>query len=281
MDIKEYIASGTLESYATGLASEQERREVECLTSIYPELKAELDRIQRVLEEYSQSIAVSPPEDRKERILEAIKGVKQDSPLKIEQAKSSVQTSSPVDASQPQTDKPDNRNVFLRIAVAASVVILIGLGYYYRQLQADYNELQTTYQEFQSESETEVNQLKNSLDEKQQERALLTDEATQTIVLNGTELSPESKVRLYWNPEKEAFVYVSEQLPVPAADKQYQLWAIVDGAPVDMGMLNDAEQLTAAKQLPSGALQAFAITLEKKGGSEVPTLEAMYVMGSV
>ena len=281
MDIKEYIASGTLESYATGLASEQERREVECLTSIYPELKAELDRIQNVLAEYSKSIAVSPPEDRKEKILEAIKSVKQDSPLKMEPSTATEQTSAPTSTLKPQGPKPIKLNLFWKVAVAASIVVLVGLGYYNMQLQDDYDELQTSYQEFQSESETEVIELKNSLNQKQQERALLLDEATQTIVLQGTELSPASKVRLYWNPEKKAFVYVSEQLPVPAADKQYQLWAIVDGTPVDMGLLNDAEQLTLSKEMPGGNLQAFAITLEKKGGSESPTLEAMYVMGSV
>jgi hypothetical protein len=45
--------------------------------------------------------------------------------------------------------------------------------------------------------------------------------------------------------------------------------------------LNKSEQLTGKKAIPLDNIQAFAITLEKEGGSDVPTLEAMYVVGKV
>jgi anti-sigma-K factor RskA len=71
-------------------------------------------------------------------------------------------------------------------------------------------------------------------------------------------------------------------LPQPAADEQYQLWTIVDGSPVDMGVIdnNFQEKLLAMKAV-KGSPAAFAITLEKAGGSPTPTLEEMYVMGEV
>ena len=71
-------------------------------------------------------------------------------------------------------------------------------------------------------------------------------------------------------------------LPVPSADKQYQLWAIVDGKPVDAGvftMTSDSASIQKMKSI-SGA-QAFAVTLEKKGGNPTPTMTAMYLMGNV
>jgi anti-sigma-K factor RskA len=61
--------------------------------------------------------------------------------------------------------------------------------------------------------------------------------------------------------------------------KQYQLWAIVDGKPVDAGMVGDCEGLCKMKVI--NRAEAFAITLEKEGGSSAPTLTAMYVMGKV
>ena len=73
-------------------------------------------------------------------------------------------------------------------------------------------------------------------------------------------------------------------LPSPAADKQYQLWAIVDGAPVDMGVfdLASAETDTTFQNVPFiENPQAFAVTLEPKGGSTNPTLDQMYVVGNV
>ncbi len=43
MNISAYIDSGILEEYALGIVSPQEKQEVECLTQVYPELKAELE----------------------------------------------------------------------------------------------------------------------------------------------------------------------------------------------------------------------------------------------
>ena len=60
------------------------------------------------------------------------------------------------------------------------------------------------------------------------------------------------------------------------------MWTIVDGKPVDMGMI-DAEfsnRLLPMKASSPNAV-AFAITLEKEGGSPSPTMEEMYVMGKV
>ena len=45
MNVTEYIASGILESYVMGAVSDQEQREVDCLSSIYPEVRTELDEL--------------------------------------------------------------------------------------------------------------------------------------------------------------------------------------------------------------------------------------------
>ena len=62
-------------------------------------------------------------------------------------------------------------------------------------------------------------------------------------------------------------------------EKQYQLWEIVNGKTVDAGMLDNCTGLCKLKNIPSA--QAFAITLENKGGSPTPTMSALYVMGAV
>ncbi len=61
---------------------------------------------------------------------------------------------------------------------------------------------------------------------------------------------------------------------------QYQLWAIEDGKPVSAGMYSeDKDSQVALASIPKA--QAFAITLEKEGGSPVPTMENMFVMGGI
>ena len=73
-----------------------------------------------------------------------------------------------------------------------------------------------------------------------------------------------------------------QNLPAAPTGKQYQLWTIVDGKPVDMGMLDPefSNRLLRMKSSSPNAV-AFAITLEKAGGSPSPTMDEMYVMGKV
>ena len=70
-------------------------------------------------------------------------------------------------------------------------------------------------------------------------------------------------------------------LPAPSEEQQYQLWAIVDGQPVDAGVF-DIEKGNILQQLKTiSNAQAFAVTLEKKGGSPTPTLAALFLIGNV
>jgi len=87
---------------------------------------------------------------------------------------------------------------------------------------------------------------------------------------------------IYWSKDKgEAYLAV-DKLPEPPKGMQYQLWVIQGGKPVDMGVLPNSliaasSMQKVSKQVMSG--EAFAISLEKEGGSPVPTMENIYVMG--
>ena len=72
MNVTEYIASGILESYVMGAVSDQERREVECLSSIYPDIRRELDQLSEVLENYALLHSVEPPESVKAKLLDQL-----------------------------------------------------------------------------------------------------------------------------------------------------------------------------------------------------------------
>lgn len=106
-------------------------------------------------------------------------------------------------------------------------------------------------------------------------------EGAKILLLAGTELSPDSKVILFWNREKKKYVEQYNKLAKVEKGKQYQLWTIADGKPVNSGVLNKSKQSTDKKVIQLENIQAFAITLGKEGRSEAPTLVAMYVIGSV
>lgn len=279
MDIKEYIASGILESYALGFASDQERREVECLSSIYPELKEELITVQQSLEAYAQTIAVTPPVGLKETILSAIKEVPQEKThsLKVVPVESK-------DAVQ-ETAKIVRMDRYLKVGIAASFVLLVGIGVLYQSTSRTNRELRTELAAVQTKVDTEyknqIASLKDSLSLNASREELLLADATREIILAGTEVSPLSKARVFWNEEQERFMLISDDLPSPVSGKQYQLWAIADGKPVDLGVLDKTSKMTTPKAISLAKIQAFAITLEKDGGSPVPTMDQMYVVGSI
>ncbi len=274
MDIKEYIASGILESYALGFASEQERREVECMSAIYPELKEELVNIQASFESYAKSIAVEPPAELKASILESIKGIDQDEKI--------------VPMKKIDSDKGGNSNNNVRqlspnywkVGVAASVAVIIGLGLMYRSVATNNNELNDRITAMEASTQDRVNALKDSLNETSLRQQFILDNNTEQVILAGTDVSPNSKARVFWNKEKSSFIFVQDDLPTPVSGKQYQLWAISDGTPVDLGVLDDSVNMTDPKGLDISSIQAFAITLEKEGGSPEPTLDQMYVLGT-
>ena len=102
--------------------------------------------------------------------------------------------------------------------------------------------------------------------------------------MKGMEVSPASYATVYWDTTSKDVYLLVNNLPRPASDKQYQLWALLDGKPIDVGMIDNDSFIGEKKLLlqmknVSGA-QAFAITLEKKGGNPTPQ-GAMYVMGGL
>ncbi|MBP6577444.1 MAG: anti-sigma factor, partial [Chryseobacterium sp.] len=99
------------------------------------------------------------------------------------------------------------------------------------------------------------------------------------VVLKGVEKHPDSKALVFWDTKSKKVYLNADSLPKAPAGMQYQLWAIADGKTVNAGMYtSEKDSKTALANIPNA--QAFAITLEKEGGSEVPTMENMFVMGT-
>ena len=102
--------------------------------------------------------------------------------------------------------------------------------------------------------------------------------------LKGQKISPASFATVLWDTTTNDVYLQVNNLPKPANDKQYQLWALFNGQPIDMGMI-DNSVFTGEKKLllqmknVKGA-QAFAITLEKKGGNPTPQGD-MYTLGNL
>lgn len=271
MEIKEYIASGIIDRYVLGSATEQEQREVSCMSHIYPEIEAEVRRLQTSIEKLAEHLAVQPPPTIKATILERIQKEQQ---LKDDKQAKIVE----LNASTPKLR-------VLRFTAAASIILLIGLSVFTFLLQnryhksedllADQQELIETIQNNQKGLSSELNDTKDLL-------AFIQHENTRRIGLSGTENHPSEEAVVYWNDESQEVRLKTSKLTSTPSDKQYQLWAIVDGAPVDMGVFSHKGDVGVIKNLKkTSSAQAFAITLEPMGGSVNPTMDAMFVIGMV
>lgn len=172
-----------------------------------------------------------------------------------------------------------------RWALAASVALVLSLAgnaVLYSRWQQSHAALLAVQQEqagFAANSQV-VNQ---QLAKTRQEVRVLRDERFRVVALAGTKAAPTARARVLYNPATQAVFVDVRQLPALPAGKQYQLWALDKGQPVDAGIVATATATGQGMQQMKDVAraQAFAMTVEPAGGSAQPTLSTMTVMGAV
>jgi anti-sigma-K factor RskA len=265
VEIKELIESGSLELYVMGSLPPDEMLEIDELRKTHPELNEEISRIEETMIAYADSHAVKPKDDLKEKIAG-----------KLNFAVSLDLNEERVDSILIQMPG------IYRYAAAAAVLLILFLGgttFYYAH---KYNETSNQLAALQSEKNQMAQEVKFVVSKSaklQEELAVTSDPNNEKIALSGLPISPNSKAVVYWNNETGNTYINSSLLPQIAANEQFQLWAIVDGKPVDLGTIDKQLTFLQMKLVKNATL--FAITLEPLGGSKAPTLERMYAAGKV
>lgn len=275
MDIKEYIASGIIDNYVVGAVSDQERQEVQCLSKIYPEIAEELRSAQRTLEKFAEHIAVPPPIELKSKIMASIASTKQEKEVPIV----------PITGKKPN-DKFGGRQ--LRLVAAAATILFIVSSLLYFSERTEVNTLNDRIAELNQQQEDQQSILQDKLasfeatmNAYNEREKWMTDIQTKELPMSGTAQQPGASAKAYWNAENKKLILSSVGLPTPDEGRQYQLWAIADGVPVDLGVLDKDSIITNTINVDLNNITAFAITLEKEGGAVSPTLEEMYVIVTI
>ena len=277
VDIKAYVSSGILESVVLGFASEQEIQEVSCLAHIYPEIETEMTAIESVVEKMVFAMAVQPDERVRANVLAAI-GKEQQPPF------------------ENQADQPETGIVQLPVTApganpwkwvaAASVVLFIGMGLLWMNATNQSSVLSGRLAAMKREQEENAQVLMAMRIEQERNRsiqAVLTEKSTQNIQLKGMPMDPTASVKIMWSANENKALLFAENITAPPTDMQYQLWAIAEGKPVSLGLFDYDEviNMTDPFEVSVENVSAFAVTMEKKGGSPVPTKKNMIVMGTV
>ncbi|HUS00316.1 MAG TPA: anti-sigma factor [Chitinophagaceae bacterium] len=265
MEVKDIISSGLLELYVTGSASAEETLQVEQWAEQYPEVKKEIEDLQQVMEIYAMAEAVQPDEGLKEKILGKIQpdeSVKDKIFARIQNPQEPFSVITNAEVSNPKINSIPS---YYKWAVAASIILLIGsliLNYTF------YNKYQTTSKDLEA-AQQELQKQQQLADRMSKERDVMSN--GMPVVLKGTEKSPDAVAKIYW-VKNTGEVYVDPRnLPQTPSGMQYQLWAIVDGKPIDAGMISTENGFYHIQRMRSfGKADAFAITLETKGGNPTP-----------
>lgn len=278
-EIKLYIESGVLELYAMGDLSEDERIDVELMAVKHPEVKLELRQIQDALEGYADVYAVAPSEGLRDRVINKL--------LQTDDVASTGDAGSVVNNEAKVVEMTSSSGSFYKYAFAASVALLIlsvsALFVLYNQLTNSKQQLAVLQQNNQTIT-SRANYINKQLTESQESLSIFHDPQVKLVKLAGQKIAPEASVIVAFNATKKEVMIDMNAIKMPTNDEahQYQLWALVDGKPVDLGVFDAEADATGMKRMKTiENAQAFAVTLEPRGGSVNPTMDQMMVMGAI
>ena len=258
-----------LEIYATGIASREEAKLVQQYVLHYPGVAAELAQIEAGMESYASTFAVQPDPLVKSKIFARISNEENTASKVISIIDNSSQPKAKIIGIKP----------YWKFATAASVALLFGSIalnlLMYNQRNDTAKNLQRTEQELAS--------LKEENKVMEGDMQVVQNKYSKPVSLHGLEAAPDAAAKIFWM-ENTGEVYIDpSNLPETPTGMQYQLWAIVDGKPVDGGMIltsKKGDKYRIQKMKTFGKAEAFAVTLETQAGNTTPK-GPIFVMGKM
>jgi anti-sigma-K factor RskA len=265
LNLQEIIESGLLESYVLGTATPEEVTLVNDLCKKHPELEKEIEAIEATIISASAATVKPLSPDIKNKIASKLKFEKENQ----DEAK--------------VVEISDNRIKLYRFAIAATLLLFFTSVAYNFLLQNKVDSLNTELAIIytnNSRMAQEFDIQRTSYNKMLSELAILTNPKMKKVALQGMNSMLNQSAAIHWNTEtKEVFFNAGNM--TPPAGKQYQLWAIVDGKPVDAGMIDLNQPIVFQQMKTINSAQAFAVTIENVGGSATPSLETMCLLGNV
>lgn len=262
MNTENIINSGDLELYVFGTLNESETNQIAELSRTDSVIKNEIISIEHSIVALSSSFSPVISSDRYEKIKYKL-GLKDRKVVKM---------------------KPKNKGSQY-LGWAASVVLLVGIGFQYSKLNVTKNQIKSIEIQKSKLEESVVDlELKNK--ETQTILGVVRDETNTIVLLDGQAAAPMAKAKIYWNKETQVVYVDASGLPKPPDGKVYQIWSLKlqpQLTPTSIGLLTNFqanESKIFAVDKTTGA-EGFGITLEPAGGSKSPTMEQLYTLGKV
>ncbi|SHN15288.1 Anti-sigma-K factor RskA [Cyclobacterium lianum] len=277
MDIQNYISSGKLELFVLGDLNETEQQEVLSMARKYPEIQEELKAIEAAMFAFDKASGKKPSAEVKDRIF------------------SSLEASLPAQESPDRPGRPESvekevklypgANPWKPFAVAASLTAVLAIAaaayFAYSYFDAEERYAVALEQNAILADDARSNQVRFDELDQSMERLLSGNFERIPMKGEGLPMQEDALVDVFWDKESSEVLLSVNQLADLDENSDYQLWAIGADGPVGIGLVNPSERLNLQHMQAAGAAQAFAITIEPRGGSESPTLEKLVVLGEV
>ena len=261
MDVEKYIASGILEQYVAGTLSEEENLEVQHYAIEYPEIQQEIEVIEMAVLEMTKAVSPGLP------------------PKSFDAIKNQLNEVIPFE--------PDikRKSTFWTnyLGWAASLVFAVGLLWMYLENDKLRSAIDTVTENNIS-LEEQILDFRNEMTDTETLLKQLRDQNVTVVALGGQTVAPEAHAKAYWNKSAKKVFIDAQGLPKPPPGYDYQVWSLkLDPlTPTSIGLLEDFA-LSDKKVFELENLnesEAFGITLEPEGGSDTPTLEQLYTLGT-
>ena len=271
MNIQELITSGKLELYVAGTLTEREMGDVAAYAQAYPEVAGEIEKIERAMLDFLSPVEFFTGEAEKERHIDIIFG----------RIHNQEQHQTP---GRIVSIQRVNRLAFAAITIGLIVMtgVCIWLSLQSTTLKAEMAAIRDNQEKLQNENEAFQDHYAHMQEQLTVMRNILTRRIELKNVAGSKITNPANYMLVYWNPATKKLLLADANLPDLTQDQQYQLWALYDGKPVDAGVFEYKDRnISVGFQKDISGAQAFAVTVEPKGGSKSPTLSNLCMMASL
>ncbi|MDN3686204.1 anti-sigma factor [Cyclobacterium jeungdonense] len=261
-----------MELFVLGDLNETEQQEVLSLAKKYPEIQQEIEDIEAAMFAFDTASGSEPSNAVKNKIFASL------------DAERETETS-PKELEEKEVRLYPAANPWKPFAVAASLTAVLAIGaaayFGYRYYEAEERVLLALEQNATLADNLQRTQVR--LDQLDADTKQLLSGNFDRVPMKGEGLpmQEDARVDVFWDRESSEVFLSVNQLAELDENSDYQLWAIGEDGPVGIGLVNPAEKLNLQAMQAAGEVQAFAITIEPKGGSESPTLEKLVVLGEV
>jgi anti-sigma-K factor RskA len=271
MDNNELISSGELELYVAGLLSEERSVQISQIIEQDNKVRKEVEEIENVVMRLAKESTTSKQQDFSDVLKKIVTHRISDDPKVVS-----------MDGSSKETEKQKSFSFSKVAGWAAAAVFLILFGIQF-QNNNEINKSLNASREDKEALQDSIQQQQFELNYKESLLTTITSEDTKIIELAGQEISPSSKVKVFWNTKENKLILDANNLPVAPQGMVYQLWSLKLNplTPTSLGLLENYNQDNNLFVFENqNSSEGFGITLEPAGGSPTPNLEQLFVLGT-